>query len=147
MNAPRVPLVPAWMRWSAVAVVAAAIFSLSVLAAPPEDPFLPKPDPFALDKWRHFLAYGALSATLAYALADRPWRTATVIAVGVGLTVVYGVGIEGVQSLLPNRYFSIGDALANAIGGALATPLYLALRRTSFERVPVDVSPSGLEDE
>lgn len=143
MNAPRVPLVPAWMRWTVVAVVAAAIFYLSVLAAPP-DPIVPKPDPFARDKWRHFLAYGALGSTLAYALADRPWRTVTVVAVGVGVTVLYGLGIEGAQSLLTHRYFSLGDALANALGGVLATPLYVALRRTPFRHVLDDDSPARL---
>lgn len=142
MNVPRVPLLPAWMRWTVVAVVVAAIFYLSVLTVPPEEPVVPgKPEVVALDKWQHFLAYGALSSALGYALADRPWPTATVIAVGIGATVVYGVGIEGVQSLLAYRYFSLGDALANAIGGVLATPLYVLLHRAPFRPVLADVTP------
>lgn len=140
MKVPRIPLVPTWLRWVAVAVVAVAIFYLSVVAAPPEDPVVPKPDPFALDKWRHFLAYGALSTTLAYALADRPWRTATVVVLGVGAAVAYGVGIEAIQSLVPYRHFSPGDAVANATGAVLASPLYVALRRTPFWHVPLDVT-------
>lgn len=122
------------MRWAAVLLVAATIFYLSVVIAPPEDPLAPKP-PIALDKWRHFLAYGALSAAVGYALADRRWRTVAVVAVGVGATVAYGVGIEGVQSQLPNRYFSWGDALANALGGLLAAPVYGLLRRARLDPV------------
>jgi VanZ family protein len=131
------------MRWLAVALVAAAIFSLSVIAVPPEDPVVPaKPELVDLDKWRHFLAYGALGAAVGYALADHPKRTATVIAVGVGATVAYGVGIEAVQSLIPFRYFSTGDAVANALGALLSTPLALLLRRAPSRPVLSDVGPS-----
>lgn len=129
------PLLPAWLRWLCVALVAAAVFYLSVVTAPPEDPFVPKPDPFDLDKWRHFLAYGTLSAAVGYALADHRWRTATAVVAGVGATVAYGVGIEAAQALLPARYFSLGDALANAVGGVLAAPLYALFRRTPLEPV------------
>lgn len=45
----------------------------------------------------------------------------------VGLTVLYGVGLEAWQSLIPRRYFSVGDAYANALGALLVLPL-LALR-------------------
>jgi len=42
-------------------------------------------------------------------------------------TVLYGVGVEFGQSLIPERFFSVGDAYANAFGAALVVPWY-ALR-------------------
>lgn len=129
-----VPLVPAWLRWTGVALVAIAIFVLSVVLAPPEQ-VVPKPEPLALDKWRHFLAYAALGGALAYALDDRDtnwWYLAGTVFV---LTVIYGIGIELGQSLLEYRYFSPGDAYANALGGILALTWYLV--RPRLELVPV----------
>lgn len=123
-----VPLLPAWLRWTAVGLLAAVIFVLSVVFAPP-DQVAPKPDPIALDKWRHFLAYAALGGAVAYGFADHRWRTATAAVVGVGATVCYGVGIEATQALLPNRYFSLGDAVANAVGALLASPTFVLFRR------------------
>lgn len=129
-----VPLLPAWVRWTGVALVAVAIFVLSVVLAPPEQ-VVPKPEPLALDKWRHFLAYGVLSAALGYALVDREWDTRAYLAAGLGVAVTYGLSIEVVQAPLPYRFFSLGDALANALGGLLAAPLYVALRRAELRPV------------
>ncbi|MEF8775025.1 MAG: VanZ family protein [Haloarculaceae archaeon] len=119
-----VPLVPAWMRWGGVVTVAGLIFSLSVIFAPPEDPLVGPPEFVALDKWRHFLAYAAFGASLAYATADwdRPrWYLASLV---VGVAVCYGMGIEAAQAMLPERYFGWGDATANAIGGLLVIPWF-----------------------
>jgi VanZ family protein len=134
-----VPLVPAWLRWLGVAAVAGFVFATSVLVTPPPEPVVPgKVDPLPLDKWRHFLAYAAIAYALAYALADSE-RPRTHLAAGVvTLTVLYGVGIELWQWTIPNRFFSLGDAYANAIGAALvvgwyAVEPYLQLRPvTSF---------------
>ena len=122
-----VPLLPSPVRWTGVLLVAGVIAYLSVLAAPPEDPMLVDPVFFALDKWRHFLAYGVLGWTLAYATAD--WqRPRWALALGVvGVVTGYGLGIEGLQALQPDRYFTLGDATANAIGGLLVLP-WFALR-------------------
>ncbi|MEF8786192.1 MAG: VanZ family protein [Haloarculaceae archaeon] len=132
----RVPLLPRWLRWLAVAGLAALIFYASILAVPPETVIdQTKPDLLPLDKWRHFLAYAAFGGALAYATTD--WEvTPTVLAVGViGITVVYGIGIEFGQSLVPGRYFSLGDAYANALGGVLVVPWYLL--RPYLELVPI----------
>ena len=121
----RIPLLPRWLRWSAVAAVAALIFYLSILTVPPADPVVPKPNLLPLDKWRHFLAYAAFGGALAYATADWAWPRRAILAAVVGTTVLYGIGIEAGQAFLPNRYFSIGDAWANAFGGLLVLPWYV----------------------
>lgn len=131
-----VPLVPAWLRWLGVAVVAGVVFVTSVLVAPPSDPVVPAPPSLLpLDKWRHFLAYGALAYALAYAVADSD-RPRTQLAAGVfAVTVLYGVGIELWQWTLPNRFFGIGDAYANAIGAALVVVWYAVEPRLRFLRL------------
>lgn len=82
------------------------------------------PDLIPLDKWRHFLAYAAFGGALAYATAEWTWRQRTLALVVVGTTVIYGVGIEAWQAFVPDRYFSIGDAWANAFGGLLVLPWF-----------------------
>lgn len=129
----RTPLLPAWLRWLAVLAVAGFIFYTSILTVPPETVVdEAKPDLLPLDKWRHFLAYAALGGSLAYATTD--WEVdGRVLAVTVvGVTVLYGVGVEFGQSLIPQRYFSVGDAYANALGGMLVMPWYLVRPRMEF---------------
>ena len=128
-----VPLFPSWVRWAGVAGVAALIFYLSVITAPPETTVVPgRPDLLPLDKWRHFLAYAALGGALAYATVDWEWQTRR-LALGVlAVVVVYGVGIELWQSVLPDRYFGLGDAYANTFGGVLAMPLFVLRDRVPF---------------
>ncbi|WP_018256175.1 VanZ family protein [Halomicrobium katesii] len=133
MNDLRVPLLPSWLRWLAVAVVGGVIFTLSVVVAPPGEPIVAgPPDLLPLDKWRHFLAYAAFGGTLAYATSTWRWSTGRLAVFVLGITVAYGVGIEIWQSFLPNRYFGLGDAYANALGAVLASPWFLLRDRLSF---------------
>lgn len=123
----RVPLVPRALRWAAVVLIAGVIFYSSLLATPPQtvDPrFVPSD---LLDKWRHFLAYGALAGSLWYAALDWELPIGHVVLLVLGTAVVYGIGIEYGQSVLPDRYFSLLDICANVLGGSFALPL-LALR-------------------
>ena len=123
------PLLPTWLRWAGVAAVAAIIFYTSILTAPPGTPVdTLKPDLLPLDKWRHFLAYAAFGGSLAYATTDWQVDRRALVAGVLGLTIAYGVGLEFWQSALPGRYYSIGDAYANALGAVLVLPWY-ALRR------------------
>jgi VanZ family protein len=115
-----------------VVAVAAGIFYLSVFTAPPATPVAPKPDLLPLDKWRHFLAYAALGGALAYATVDWQWRTRRVAVAVLAVVVAYGVGLELWQSQVPERYFSVGDAYANALGGVLAMPLFALRDRLAF---------------
>ncbi len=128
----RVPLLPAWLRWSGVFALAAFIFYTSILTTPPGVVDPAKPDLLPLDKWRHFVAYAVFGGSLAYATTD--WDVSRGrLALGVILiTVVYGVGIEFGQSMIPERYFSVGDAYANALGGVLVVPYYLLWPYLSF---------------
>jgi VanZ family protein len=133
----RVPLLPWWVRWTVVAGLAAFIFYVSIVTVPPEtvvDQVKPS-DAFQRDKWRHFVAYAALGYALAYATTDWDLDGRTLAAVVLLTTVVYGVGIEFGQSLLPSRYFSVADGVANALGGTLVLPWYLLRSRVEF--VPV----------
>jgi VanZ family protein len=125
----RVPLLPAWLRWGVVVAVGGFILYTSVLTVPPETAVdAAKPgalDLIQLDKWRHFVAYAALGGALAYATTDwnlRPWTVGILV---IGVTVLYGVGMESWQSFLPDRHFSVDDAYASAVGGTLVTPWYL----------------------
>lgn len=120
------PLLPAPLRWTGVAVVAVAIFGFSVLAVPPADPG-PAPPLLPLDKWLHVLGYAGLGGALAYATIDWDWPTPWLVVGVVCVVTVYGAGIEVWQATVPERYFSVADAIANAVGGLLAAPL-LALR-------------------
>jgi len=128
----RAPLLPAWLRWLGVVAVAGAIFYLSVLTAPPPAPAAPKPDPIPLDKWRHFLAYAGVGGALWYATIDWDWRTRWAALGCLAVVVAVGVGLELWQSTIPDRYFSVGDAYANALGGVLAMPLFALRDRLRF---------------
>jgi VanZ family protein len=132
----RVPLLPWWVRWSAVAGLAAFIFYTSIVTAPPEtvvDQLRPGPESLLpLDKWRHLLAYATLGYGLAYATTDWNVRTGRLAALVLVTTVLYGVGVEFGQSLIPGRFFSVGDAYANAFGAALVLPWYLLRSYVAF---------------
>ncbi|WP_135823980.1 VanZ family protein [Halorussus ruber] len=112
---------PPWLRWSAVAFVAAGILYASLLDSPSSAGLSPM-GPFGvlgMDKWLHAVAYAALAGTLATALA--PGRSlAVAAALAVLLAVGYGVGMEFAQASIPARGFSVGDIVANVVGAFLA---------------------------
>jgi VanZ family protein len=123
----RVPLLPRPVRWSLVLALGGFIFYASIITAPPETVIdRSRPDLLPLDKWRHLLAYAALGGSLGYALLDSEAPVRRVAAVTVLASATYGVGIELWQALVPARYFSLGDAYANAFGAALSATWYLA---------------------
>ncbi|MEL7028583.1 MAG: VanZ family protein [Pseudomonadota bacterium] len=80
-----------------------SIVSFNTAPAPPQS-----------DKLGHFIAYAVLGilGVLSFPELKRP-----VFFLAAGLTV-YGIGLEGVQSLLPHRYAGVLDAIANAAGAA-----------------------------
>lgn len=109
---------------------------MSIVTVPPETAVdTVRPDILPLDKWRHFVAYGVLGIALAYATTDWDMKKSFLAVFVIGVVVIYGVGIEFGQSFRPNRYFSLGDAYANAFGGVLVTSYYLISRYLEF--VPV----------
>lgn len=120
------PLLPRRLRWLIVISLAAFIFYASIITVPPETVIDGgKPDPIPLDKWRHFIAYAALGYAFAYATADWTIENRFLAVLVIGTTILYGVGIEFGQSFIPRRYFSVGDAYANTLGGVLVIPWYI----------------------
>ena len=132
----RIPLIPKPLRLLLVINIAGFIFFVSIVTVPPSTPIdMVKPDLLPLDKWRHIAAYAAFGATLLYAWADSSLSRRSLVFLVFTITVLYGVGIEVGQSMIPQRYFSIGDAYANALGGILITPWYIV--RPYLEFVPI----------
>lgn len=132
----RIPLLPKWIRWAATIGLAVFIFYTSILTVPPETVIdQGRPDLVPLDKWRHFVAYATLGYALAYATTDWDINNQGLGVFVIGVTIMYGMGLEFGQSLTPERYFSIGDAYANALGGALVIPWYLAKPYITFIRI------------
>jgi VanZ family protein len=131
----RLPLLPVWVRWTFVTCVAGFIFYTSILTSPPTYVDPAKPDLLPLDKWRHFVAYAVFGGALAYASADWTvkWKYTAIFVIGT--VIIYGVGIEFGQSLIPERYFSLGDAYANALGAVLISPWYLLRPYVEFTTI------------
>ncbi len=87
--------------------------------------------------------------SLAYATTD--WELPTrhiavgVFVVTIGYGIGIGIGIESVQAGIPERYFSLGDAYANALGGVLTGLYYLLVRRIEF--VPAADFPAVISNQ
>ena len=113
-----VPLVPRWLRYLGAIAVAGALFYFSVLSAPPVAP--PDPGPF-WDKQLHFLSYGGFTLALAYATTHLKEKAQKRILLVVSIAIAYGLVLELLQGLQPQRYLSIADALANVVGTLLAS--------------------------
>jgi VanZ family protein len=126
-----IPLLPRWLRYAGAGGVAAVLLYFSVLTTPPVSP--PEPDPL-WDKKLHFAGYAALTLALAYATVQiRPRRRR--VAAAVGVAIAYGLVIEALQLPQPTRYVSVADALANAIGAALASVWFLVEPRLRYVAV------------
>lgn len=137
------PMLPRWLRWSGVLMIAGFIFYTSIIVVPPtvethdgQDVFSLLADVvgFTAANWRHFLAYGTLA--LALALATDHWeldrnRQALLV---IGMASTYGVAIEVGQYFVPHRVFDLTDILANTLGAMLSLPWFLLRRR--IELVP-----------
>ena len=74
------------------------------------------------DKLVHFLEYVPLGFRIAGGLLRRPWapqRRLAVIAAVTAATAVLGAGDELHQWFIPDRTATLGDALADGLGGLL----------------------------
>lgn len=130
-----VPALPRALRYGSVLLVGAVIAFFSLTGKPPQ---APNAGPW-WDKQLHFVAYAGLGLALAYATLDerRLWLRALVI---LGVVVGYGTSIELVQWTLPERYFGLGDILANLVGGALATSWLVVERAVRYVPLPSGVA-------
>ncbi len=82
-----------------------------------------------LDKLEHALGYAALAAGAAMLFATR--RALVLVVLGL---IVLGIGIEGLQALVPWRSADLLDAVANSLGALLGaatavTPMARWLQR------------------
>lgn len=118
-----IPVIPKWARWAVVGVIVAGIFYKSLLTVPSQA--VPKPDFTPVDKWLHFVAYAGLGLTVAYALVESPLSRKRRAVLLLSIVVGYGVAMEVGQAVLPSRYFSVGDLLANTLGGILSLTWYI----------------------
>jgi VanZ family protein len=80
------------------------------------------PDTGVSDKLEHLLAYGVLSLVGCRAFADPVSR------ILIGL-VLYGIVLEGLQSLVPGRVPSLMDVVANTLGVGLGYLVLIFVRR------------------
>jgi len=114
-----VPLVPRWLRYLGVTVVAALIFYGSLVTVPETVVDDTQPAAFEINHWRHLVAYFTLACSLAYATADWElprWHNAALV---IALAAAYGVAMELGQAALPHRTpFLLSDAIVNTIGAS-----------------------------
>ncbi len=98
-----------------------ALLVVAVLSLAPREAI---PDTGISDKLGHFIAYSALSLLGLFAYPGK-FGPRWVVA---GL-VLYGIGLEVLQILVPSRFFSMGDILANTLGVLLGYVLITLTRR------------------
>ncbi|MGG7073349.1 VanZ family protein [Campylobacter sp. 9BO] len=86
------------------------------------------------DKANHFLAFGAL-----YILLSLGWRSGLFAKFYIKFCVLlaFGVQIELVQSMLPNRYFSLLDIFADIIGIFFGVFAFWVLRKIFYHFIKV----------
>jgi VanZ family protein len=130
----RIPLLPKWIRWGSVVVVAAVIIYKSLLMSPPDT--VPVAEFSLEDEWLHLVAYGGLAGVLSYALFDSkgfesPRRRADFV---FSVTVGLGLLIEFAQGFIPERYMALDDAVANILGVTLSIVWYVIERHAIFMR-------------
>jgi VanZ family protein len=122
--------------WLPAAIWAGTIFFLS--SQPPVIPAEQKVALMPLDKWAHLAAFGLLAALVLFALhRAHKFTLARTAALAIILASAYGAVDEWHQALVPNRYCSLGDWIADATGAALVGLtwyLYESRRRRTTNR-------------
>ncbi len=114
-------------RLAAVAFVAGAL-AVTILSLLPDNAM---PHTRLWDKAQHVIAYLCLGLAGGIAFPDRRF----VPVLGLGL-VALGIGLEFGQAIIPGRYTSAWDALANTLGVMLG----LALARFTLPRTGLSAS-------
>jgi VanZ family protein len=129
----RLPLLPKWLRWSAVLAVAGVILYSSVIAVPPGvdrgQALIPH-----FDKVLHGIAYAALGVAIAYALLGSRYSRGQRALLVIAVAATYGVAIEVLQGQLTTRTASAADALANVVGALFALVWYAIVDHVEFVR-------------
>jgi len=111
---------PQWLRqsWGVFTV----LFWSYACFAPPD----PDSPPIIDDKLAHFIGNFGITGSLYIAAFCRKY---TLLA---AIMLIYALAIELVQWTLPDRYFSLWDMLANALGIAAALSLMAWLQRAQI---------------
>lgn len=126
--------VPTPARFSLVSVFAIAVVIASVMKAPAA-PFA-KLGPlglFGIDKWVHVWSYALFTFLLAYAYLASRVRVLVVIATA---SILFGTGVELIQSTVPWRTMEFADVLANTAGMGIA----LVVWRVVWWQLPMETA-------
>jgi VanZ family protein len=129
------PVIPIRGRWLAACAWTAAVVALSVLPGGA----LPSVSIRFSDLAAHLLVYALLAALLQNA-ARRPCLSCwLVVTAGCG---AMGATLELVQQfVVPGRYGSVADAVANLLGAAAGSAVWIALQRRASRRAAVPLPP------
>lgn len=131
---PRIPfpVLPRSLRWVGVGLVASVIVYFSIFTTVPQ----PSGGPGTIwDKKLHVAAYATFAYGLGYATVEwqqRPWTRAICVLV---TAVLFGIAIELIQGVLPMRYSSLVDQIANVIGATLVLPWFLVESKVRYIRL------------
>lgn len=84
-----------------------------------------------IDKVAHFIAYAVLAATVIFAHKKESWFNAPkrVSIITILVTLCYGVSDEYHQSFIAGRYSSVGDVIADTLGGVAVVIVFLHHRK------------------
>jgi VanZ family protein len=106
-----------------------ALLSLGYLATSPTQVVLPETN----DKLKHLAAFLLLAQLSDAAFPRRPWNWRKFIPL-----LGYGLLLECIQYFVPNRFFSLADLLADAVGLGLYPLVRIALDKVwaSFRSQP-----------
>ncbi len=102
-----------WARWLVVAVFAGAIFSASSISdadvSPPAVPHL--------DKVMHFGVYFLFAAAVCWAMTASKVTLSRAVWIAAAAAALYGLSDEFHQSFVAGRTATVGDWLADFLGG------------------------------
>lgn len=113
-----------------IGAAAWAILILVLTLTPGES--VPDVGIFDYDKLGHAFIFFVLSFLLINGVFYHPKSEAKImlaVLVGVIFSVVYGIAIEMVQSLIPGRSMDLFDAIANTAGSLLGLSLFYILNK------------------
>jgi VanZ family protein len=88
-----------------------------------------------LQNLMHIPAYAALSIILAQVFAQYGRKGAGLIVPALLISVAFGAANEAGQALIPGRYPSLWDGLANLLGAGLGALVYTAAERLAPGRI------------
>lgn len=121
----------------AVAAWGPAVLWATVIFVVSDQPVVPLPKVHHGDKLGHFAAYLLLGFLLARGAAFSGLGSAWTVALG----LLYGASDEFHQAFVPGRSVELGDWIADALGVAAGTLLYLYLRTGAGRRLPSGAFP------